>query len=431
MKEALLYERLEGVPTRLLTAAELERAAAARLDTALRTALDDLTTAVDRRDALLFSRTATDEQRTDADTRVEDARMLVTRLREAIPTDYAGPTERAIEFDQLNVDGRVLDPLDEVPAQRTTELEQVASARNLDLVIFGSVEEIVGYIAVDIYAYNRLLDEVSLVGGTVGLPQEVGDDAHVIADDLAADLLGREWSAVAVMTANADSEVVVDGALAGYGDVLVPYLTVGRHTVTVSAEGYETFQTTVVTESMQTETVRVGLVPATGRVVRLESSPAGATVYIDSIYAGTTPMTWNFTRLPALVRIEHDGYLESRFVIDTDSPDTVARALLRDTVDWTVGIEQRRSTFYRSLAWFAVSIPVTLALRGGYLNVYGAFPPSDDGSLTPEARQDFARLGNILYWSSLAGMMVNIGLLANTILDIRDYIQVGQGSHNQ
>ena len=182
---------------------------------------------------------------------------------------------------------------------------------------------------------------------------------------------------------------------------------------------------------MQTETVRVGLVPATGRVVRLESSPAGATVYIDSIYAGTTPMTWNFTRLPALVRIEHDGYLESRFVIDTDSPDTVARALLRDTVDWTVEIEQRRSTFYRSLAWFAVSIPVTLALRGGYLNVYGAFPPYDDGSLTPEARQDFARLGNILYWSSLAGMMVNIGLLANTILDIRDYIQVGQGSHNQ
>jgi hypothetical protein len=187
----------------------------------------------------------------------------------------------------------------------------------------------------------------------------------------------------------------------------------------------------VTTDSMETEYVDVELVPSTGRVVRLESSPAGAYVYVDSVYAGTTPMSYNFTRMPALVRIQADGYLESRFVVDGQSPETVARALLRDSTDWTVEIEERRSRFYRSLSWFVVSVPVTLALRGGYLNVSGAFPPFDDGTLTAEERAGFARLGNILYWSSLAGVMVNVGLFANTVLDIRDYIQVGEGSHNQ
>jgi hypothetical protein len=151
---------------------------------------------------------------------------------------------------------------------------------------------------------------------------------------------------------------------------------------------------------------------------------------VDSVWVGETPLSYEFPPGNASVRFRKPGYLESRFVVGPDSPPVVSRALIRDDVDWTVELKQARDGFYQSFSLFVLSVPATIVLRGSYLNLENAII-AGNASLDTDRRNELVRRANSLYWASWGSFLVNAGLLVNVVINVIEYVRVGEGAHNQ
>lgn len=425
----LLLEHLDRIDEHDLSDEELGAYASRRLTSAAGSAAAELRSAVEARDRLLFSTTDDEEQREQeraaADERVAEARALLEAIRATDPAVLPTADSRPLVFWDGHAEGRLL------PAVDAASVADVAGEEDLDLVLWGEVEEIEGYLAIDVIAYHRFLETNTPAGGTIARPEEVGLDARPVAREAAGALLGRRFASLQVVASVAEAAVYVDGVLLGYGEVSAPFLRPGAHDIRVTADGFVPAGREVTLEADELVVESVELAPGRERVVRIQSSPAGADVYADSVWVGRTPLDHRFPAEPTVVRLRREGHLESRFVVDAASPPVVNRALLPDSIDWSEELVTERDDFYQALTWFVVSVPVTLLLRGGYQSVRAAFPPLGSELLSDEELLRLARRGNILYWSSIGGFLVNGGLLVNLLISIFDYVEVGEGPHNQ
>jgi len=397
-------------------------------------ALRALSSAVRQRDLLLFERGVTPDRRESAEDTVIEARAAVDALDLMDPSEVGIEIEKPIEFWSGRALGILLDAVgvDDDLAPMPGGLDEIARGANLDLLIWGVVEEIQGYLKVDFYAYSPYGAGIDLGNaGTTALPSDIGQDAEIISAEIATALLGRSWGSVHVETNVNDAAIVVDGELVGFRQASARYLSPGEVTVEVTANGYRTEHRTVAVTDRQTTGVVLEMEQMFDRVVRIESAPAGADVYLDSVWAGQTPLQLSVLDGPSVVRLRRDGYLESRFVLASDSPDRVARALLPGSLSWADEIEQKRDGFYRSMTWFVLSVPVTIILNGIYQSIQSAFPPLESGDLTPENWTAFGQRGNIFYWASSGSVLVNLGLLVNAGINLFEYLDVGEGAHNQ
>lgn len=413
---------------------EVRGYASSLIDAQLQAAIRTLSGAVRERDDTFFNPAATADQRDRVDQAAADARAAVDQLRTLAPTDVHVAADKPLVFWDGRSTGRLLDPveLDDHFLPDPGSLDRIAHGADLDLLIWGIVEEIRGYLKVDFYAYSPYQVGMDLSdAGTVALPSDIGQEAEIMAGAVASVLLGRPWGSVHVVTDVEDAAITVNGKLIGYREVRARYLEPGEATVEARAAGYRSVTHTVAIADREQAEVDVHLEPLVGRTVRIESAPADADVYVDSVWTGRTPTQLVVPDRPQTVVLRHEGYLESRFVLGSDTPDRVARVLLPGSLNWSDEIAAKRGEFYNSLSWFVLSVPVTMILNGVYQSVFGAYPPTDDGELPPETRISFARLGNIFYWASGGALLVNLGLLVNVGINLFEYLDVGEGAHNQ
>ena len=448
----LLYELVSEIDERDLSTDELNAYATVRLDSVRRTAANRLRAAVEARDRLLFetppatpaARTSAAVRAERAETAVRDARELLDTLESVSPADVPAEPRRRIEYWAGHADSRVLTIGSSQPAD-------IAARENLDLLIRGTIEEIEGYLIVDLFAFHRFLATEVLIGGAVARPEELGLEAEAVAGEVAHAVLGRQFATLVVETGDPRAAVSVNGALRGFGRVTAPYLRPGSQMVRVERDG------SAVTRVFELEpggrvVERVELSAPAARRIRLQSSPPGANVYADSVWIGRTPMEYEFATRPTVVRLRRDGYLESRFVIDDAAPQVITRVMLPDTVDWTEELHVKRDAFYRSLTWFVLSLPVTVLLNGGYDSVQGGYLTIQARAnalldrrvlhgLTPDEQIELERLageqerlarrGNLLFWATTGSRLINVGLFINLLISIFDYVAVGEGPHNQ
>ena len=401
-------------------------------------ALRALSGAVRQRDALLFEKDVTLDRRDRAEQLVIESRATLNALDLMDPSGPEIEPVKPIEFWSGRALGRLLEAVpigDDLQPDREA-IDEIVRGADLDLLIWGVVEEIRGYLKVDFYAYSPYGAGIDLgKAGTVALPSDIGQESEIIAGEIAAALLGRPWGSVYVQTDVNDAAIFVDGGLVGFRQAGARYLMPGAVTVEVAANGYRAERRSVVVTDRQTTELIFALEPIVDRVVRIESAPADADVYVDSVWTGRTPLDLNVSDGPLVVRLRRDGYLESRFVLDTDSPARVARALLPDTLVWADELREKRDGFYRSMTWFVLSVPVTMILNGVYLNALSAYPPEAVYNTLPQEERDkldsLGRMGNIFYFASGGSLLVNLGLLVNVGINLFDYLDVGEGAHNQ
>jgi len=89
--------------------------------------------------------------------------------------------------------------------------------------------------------------------------------------------------------------VLLDNANKGSTPVTLSDIAPGNHTVLLKKTGYNDYKTTVTVVAGQTATISATLVPVTPTTgsISITSSPSGATVLLDNVNKGVTPVTLN------------------------------------------------------------------------------------------------------------------------------------------
>ncbi|HVP95160.1 MAG TPA: PEGA domain-containing protein [Methanoregulaceae archaeon] len=120
--------------------------------------------------------------------------------------------------------------------------------------------------------------------------------------------------------------VIIDDIVAGFTPATFKNIIPGDHIVTLTLSGYDDYTETVSVMSDTTSTVNVDLAkinPAPGSV-RVTSTPSLATVYLDNVNKGTTPLTLdNVGAGSHTILLRKIGYNDYRTSINVISGKTV------------------------------------------------------------------------------------------------------------
>jgi hypothetical protein len=146
-----------------------------------------------------------------------------------------------------------------------------------------------------------------------------------------------------VTSSPAKATVYLDGAVAGQtaaadGVLRIDNVRAGDHNIRVEMAGYQPFATTVNVQVSTVSDVTAALVPATGPsgtgTMSVSSTPAGASVFVDNVLKGVTPLT--LTDIPAgshqiMLRLEGYKDYSSAVEVNAGATNTVTAALSTGT----------------------------------------------------------------------------------------------------
>lgn len=116
-----------------------------------------------------------------------------------------------------------------------------------------------------------------------------------------------------------NATVTIDGT---YYDQSSPIeLDYGAHSIKVTKEGYEDFQTTFTVKGAETRmNIKLDAIVKMGKVI-ISTDPIGADIYIDNAYIGKSPATQPVEYGTHTIMVKMDGYIEISLPVDVQSND--------------------------------------------------------------------------------------------------------------
>ena len=394
----LLRERLAPIGHHTLSMAERRGLARQVLATARRTAYADLAAQLRRRDGQVLAGGDGDggglaAQVAERRARLDDLQGLSwedVEIAERKPlVIVAGAGDR-----------------DLLPAPRYSPLRAAREA-DLDLLVTGRLEQVEGVLFVELQAVSPAL------GGAAehyqdalsrdGLAEAVGE----LQQQLARLFVGEPWGTITVVPTPLESAVYVDGEFAGHGRVELPYRVLGRYTVRVTAPGHETVQRPVALAGAGAA-VAVTLTPLPAREVEVATTPAGAALYVDSKWIGTTPLRIAPPGQAARLLLRLDGYHDAALILRDGEAGPIHVELEAAQFDLVERQEEMRNRFYDQFGTALLSLAAPLALF----------------SVAGNVAQDAAAGGDrhLLFGGGIAATAVTGALLTRALVSLGDYL---------
>jgi hypothetical protein len=309
------------------------------------------------RDALLFTDAVASA--TDPATRAAvESRLAAAAARrgflaslDAARVDVAAM--KPVVFKQGAEEGKLLD------APRIPR-DVYCAREGVDLLIGGSLQEVQGYLLLDIWAFDAARDMLVYSSRNAAQREELYAFLSALGKELAGVILGRPWSLVSFAPTPPESSLYVDGTLAASGASSTLYLAPGAHTVRITAPGYHDLERTVTLG--EGEETRIGdtLEKEVPGEIALATDPVGAAVYLGSVWKGTTPLPLDIPAVQGRGVLELDGYYSQPFTLDPSSPSSLTMTMTADVGSREDLQKKARDRFYTSLSLFAFSIPIPL-----------------------------------------------------------------------
>ena len=394
----LLRERLTPIRQHTLNAAERRAQARTVLAAARRAAYAELAALLRRRDSAALAGGDSDGESLAA--QVVEQRARLDELL-ALSWQDVEIAERKPLVIVAGVEERGL-----LPAPRFSPL-QAAQEADLDLLVTGRLEQVEGVLFVELQAVSPALGGSAESYRDALRREGLADAVAALQRHLAGLLVGEPWGTITVAPTPPGSAVYVDGEFAGNGRVELPYRTLGRYTVQVAAPGHETVQREVALAGAGA-TLSVTLPPAPARLVAVATRPAGAAVYLDSQWLGSTPLQVAVPQQPARLLLRLDGYHDAAVVLRTGETGPIQVELEAAGYDLAVRQEEMRNRFYDHFgtALLSLAAPVVLFAAAGN--------PVEDTAAGGDR--------HLLYGGGIAATAVTGGLLARALVSLGDYL---------
>ena len=158
--------------------------------------------------------------------------------------------------------------------------------------------------------------------------------------------------------------------------------------------------------------------------VIIQTWPAGANVYLDSVWTGTSPVKLYIQNETSAVRITRDGYEERNFFLERDA-DKILNVNLKPEVserdEWVPAYRRR---FYTSMGSFMLSIPLTALFSSMLDQSASAYRREYEGNgdLNVEELNRLFYLNRAEYGMYIASVGLNVFLLFDTIIQAVEYV---------
>jgi hypothetical protein len=322
--------------------------------------------------------------------------------------------EKPISYKEGTGPGKLFDP-PKVPAA------VFCSREGVDLAVGGTIREVLGYILLDLWAFDATRQENVLAYREGAQREELYASLVSAERELAGVLLGREWSSLAFAPDPPQSTLSIDGTRVATGKAPELFLAPGTREAKISAAGYYDEVRTLDLAPGEMTTLSVTLERKNAGTIDIRSDPPEAALYIGSVWKGKTPLTIQRPSERTRAVLSLTGFFDVPFSLGDDSPPQLSFVLEPSAYSREERQNKARDAFYTAFGWFALTLPLPFfayafaldnATKVTQLTYQGSYSQADTARLT----------GNVFYWTYVGGMAASISLAAWMIVEIVRYV---------
>jgi hypothetical protein len=410
----LLADEVSGLETHTYSADEGDLARRAIVSREIMTADQGITKIRKERDGLLFGTAPP----TPSALQAVDARLAAVQARRDFLLNLDAElvdvkTEKPVKLKEGSGVGKLLDP-HLVPAA------VFCARQGLDLLVGGSLREVQGYLVMDAWAYDAVRGRTVFTAREAAQRDELYAALPTAGKDLAGVILGRPWAKISFSPDPASASLFVDGKLVASGVSPALYLSPGDHDMRVTSPGCVEETRSISLAAGQELSFAVTLVREGAGSVTVSSDPSGASLYLDSLWMGRTPFSFEkpLTRSRAVLSLS--GYYDLPFSVGAETTPEVSVTLVKDVGPRDTAQKKARDDFYSAFGWFAASLPLPLFSYAFYVDNYvlGFNTGSTSAQLS----------SNLFLVSYYGGVAISVALFTWMVFRIIHYVSVSNGS---
>jgi len=363
---------------------------------------------------------AGDDNLKELEREIEAQRKKIQELKSESASEWKVPSQQRVILSDHNQEGELYDP-PQLPLKLWTE------EQDLDCLIQGRIEPLEELLYIEVRAYLRATNQSRIIYRDSFFPKESEKLVNDITKALRTFLYGRQWADISLEVDPVTAEVYVDGDAAELDETgTIRYLEPGLHSIEVREPGYIAQSKLIDVNANSTEEVQLLLEKENPQTWLIKSEPSGADVFLESRQVGRTPLLLKEQVPPASVLISKEGYSDRLYVMEGESTGLTAH-LHPTAVDIDAVVENSRNRFYRGLAAFLFSLPLTVISYGQSIEYAYAYNTAftDPATSSGELQRLHAR-SNLWYTAYAGSMLLNGILLTDTFLHMRQYIKSSQ-----
>jgi hypothetical protein len=413
-----IKESLETIKTHSIKYEQMQDYKKEVRDVELQKLKDQLAKLQAERDEIVFS--TRDPAEAEKAVKTFDEQKGIAKIQEAVTAlinyDFADikvPEKMPVVFKTQEPGGTLLKPAD-------FSVLQYAKREKIDLVVYGTVEEVQGFLFLDISAYESAIEQEVYHYQTTTTAEEVYILIKDIADRLATVVLGNEWARLTLVPDPPDSRIYLDGEFISAGKITLSYTDPGSHTLEVRHPDCTVHKSMVELAPFEEKEVSVTLERNEPVRIRITSEPEGATLYVNSVYSGKTPLEIDGSTEKRRATLKLDGYEEHVFTLDESTGSELAFTLQVKIEDRKARQNAVRDNFYFAFGFFLASIPVPVACNRFSQDYRQAALLAQ--SVNPSQSAGFFTTSTIFNYAFYGGVAVSVGLFIYTMFTLYDYI---------
>jgi len=406
----LLKDRVSAVPTHAFSVEEKEAHRRRAVTRESAEQLKQLSGVRTDRDALAFDPKADAARREELDKKTDSLLGRIAELSAIRPELVEFQDAKPVEFKDGTGQGNLFD------APRFSVLELCRNA-DLDLLVHGSIEMVQGYLLIEVRAYDAALEKDVYSWREAAPREEIYTYLETASSGLMRAVVGSEFALLDVAVVPDDAAVLLDGEPRTAGTLVT---TPGFHVLSVSAPGYRGESREVDLPSGSETAVSLGLTAEARVPLTVSSQPPGASVYLDSVFQGTTPWIMDKPSLKRHLLLSMDGYLDGATRVDAGSPENLMLNLQTDLIPPAERQKERRDRFYVAFGSMVVALPVPVFL----------FVISQDyaAAAVKAAKAGYSNAtvlsstGNLCFYTAAGSAAAFVGICAYMVITLIDYI---------
>lgn len=408
----LLKKELQSISTHYFSEAEKAGYRESLLDRERRKQSDILSKYRIERDELFFSQT----EDLTLDAKIEETIDYLNYLRNLELSDIELTDQKKIEFKSGQEEGQLLPPPLYSPLR-------YARLQELELLVWGTLEEYQGYIYFEIFALSPHLGKEVFIYRDAVQPEEVSLIFSEVNKELAGIVFGSESASITIHPEPEESEIYLDGVFVGSGVTALQFLLPGEKTVRISCPGcLDEYRQIELVEGEHSE-LWVSLTAGEMEYLSIHSKPSGASLYLSSEWLGCTPLEILMPAAGASSRLllRKEEYKDYPFYLDSGFVDDIDLTLERNILEESVMQENKRDQFYSSFGVWALTVPLPIFLYGITWDYASAYQrAADSGNLSEASR--LQSTGQIFFESYRLSMYISGMLFIRMVFYLFDYI---------